>query len=49
MSPIGGICLEIRQAKERDVRHVHGEDGDIFLQPFYVSLEELREIDNNAE
>ena len=46
---MGGVRLKIRQAKERDVWHVHGEDGDVFLQPLYVSLKELGEVDNNAE
>ena len=49
MSPMWGIRLEIRKVQERDIRHVHGEDGDILLQPLYVSLEELGEIDHNAE
>ena len=49
VSAMGGVCLEIREVEERDIRHVHWEDGDVLLQPLYVSLKELWEIDNNAE
>ena len=49
VGPVQHLCLEIGEAQEGDVGHVHREDGDVLLEPLDVSLEELGKVDKDAE